>query len=274
MRILITAFFVLIGAAAGSAGAQPVVPEASRSAGSHTISVTGDAMIRVVPDEVRIVLDISGRGRDLVKVQRLVDDTAASMIAAAHNDFQIRREYLQTDHMVLSPTYLQCYNRPYPECDPTRIDYLSATKGLVVRLQDIDRFEALMGSLIARGAREGVTVEVLNVSFLTNDLRQHRDKARELAAKAAKEKAEAVAAALGAEIGDVISVNVDQGGWYHYSAYGSSWHRRSGHHGQMAQNVVQNFGGGGGGPSPDEEAGFAPGQINVTANIRAVFALK
>ncbi len=239
----------------------------------RTISVAGDAMIRVAPDEVRIVLDIIGRDRDLVKAQQSVDETVLSMVQAVQQEFAVKRDYIHTDHMALAPTYVDCDYRRHPDCDNTRVDFITATKGLVIRLQDLSLFEALMTALVARGNREGVTVQIVDVTFLTNQLREHRDHARELAAKAAREKADAVAAAMGAKVLRPLTINVEQANWYYYGSYGNgSYNRRRGGHAQMSQNVIQNFSAGG--ADPLQSAGFAPGQINVTANIRAVFEIE
>lgn len=239
----------------------------------RTISVSGDAMIRVAPDEVRIVLDVTGRDRDLVKAQQNVDETVASMVEAAQKEFSVKYDYIHTDHMALSPTYVDCDYRRFPDCDNTRVDFVTATRGLVIRLQNLEIFEQLMTGLVSRGNREGVTVEIVDVTFLTNDLRRHRDQARELAAKAAREKADAVAAAMGTKVLRPMTINVEQANWYYYGSYGNgSYNRRRGGHAQMSQNVIQNLGGGG--VDPQQAAGFAPGQINVTANIRAVFEIE
>jgi uncharacterized protein YggE len=239
----------------------------------RTISVAGDAMIRVAPDEVRIVLDVTGRDRDLVKAQQGVDETVTSMVEAAQQVFAIKHDYIHTDHMALSPTYVDCDYRRFPDCDNTRVDFVTATRGLVIRLQNLEIFEKLMTELVSRGNREGVTVEIVDVTFLTNDLRRHRDQARELAAKAAREKADAVAAAMGTKVLRPMTINVEQANWYYYGSYGNgSYNRRRGGHAQMSQNVIQNFSSGG--ADPLQAAGFAPGQINVTANIRAVFEIE
>jgi len=239
----------------------------------RTISVAGDAMIRVAPDEVRIVMDVMGRDRDLVKAQQSVDETITSMVHAVQQDYGIKRDYIHTDHMALSPTYVDCYSKHYPDCDNTRVDYITATKGLVIRLQNLDLFEPLMTGLVARGNREGITVQIVDVTFLTNQLREHRDNARELAAKAAREKADAVATAMGTKVLRPLTINVEQANWYYYGSYGNgSYNRSRGGHAQMSQNVIQNFNGGGG--NSLQSAGFAPGQINVTANIRAVFEIE
>jgi len=271
IKILAAVFVFAVMAAPAEAQLVTVTKEGQMP---RTISVSGDAMIRVAPDEVRIVLDVTGRDRDLVKAQQNVDETVASMVQAAQQEFSIKRDYIHTDHMALSPTYVDCDYRRYPDCDNTRVDFVTATRGLVIRLQALDIFEKLMSELVARGNREGVTVEIVDVTFLTNDLRRHRDHARELASKAAREKADAVSAAMGTKVLRPMTINVEQANWYYYGSYGNgSYNRRRGGHTQMSQNVVQNFGGGGG-VDPLQAAGFAPGQINVTANIRAVFEIE
>jgi uncharacterized protein len=110
--------------------------------------------------------------------------------------------------------------------------------------------------------------EVQDAQFYTSELRTYRDQAREMAMKAAGEKAQALAAAAGSQAGCVLSVQENT--WSHY--YGS-W--RGGRTGALwTQNAVQNTA-----PSPVEQAGsdespISLGQIAIQAQVSASYSLK
>jgi uncharacterized protein YggE len=104
---------------------------------------------------------------------------------------------------------------------------------------------------------------VHGVEFATTELRKHRDEARALAVRAAREKAVALAKELGLKPGRARSI-VEGGGGF-WSGYGS-WGGRGGGY---AQNVSQRS------ADPSEVTGtVAPGQIAVTAHVSVAFDLE
>jgi hypothetical protein len=70
-----------------------------------------------------------------------------------------------------------------------------------VTVRDLSKLDTLLQGLIAAGGNR-----IDSVEYETSDLRKYRDQARELAVKAAREKAQAMAHALGQEIGKAQSI--------------------------------------------------------------------
>ena len=105
---------------------------------------------------------------------------------------------------------------------------------------------------------------MVDVQFKTSQLRQYRDQARELAMKAAQEKARDLASAANAQPGCVLSIDEN-----HWSYYGNPW---SGRNQAMTQNVMQNA------PSsdqpPSDDGPISLGQIAVQAEVQVRFSLK
>jgi uncharacterized protein YggE len=103
---------------------------------------------------------------------------------------------------------------------------------------------------------------VQGVEFRTTELRQYRDQARDLAIKAAQEKATALTGAISRKVVRPQSIQEEYIGWS--SWYGSRWG------GSMSQNVIQNTSSSSA-PFGDETT-FAPGQISVRARVSVTFA--
>jgi uncharacterized protein YggE len=103
------------------------------------------------------------------------------------------------------------------------------------------------------------------VQFKTSQLRQYRDQARELAMKAAREKARDLADTASAQVGCVL--NVDESSW---SYYGNTW--QSGRYQPQAQNVMQNASGNA--QPPNDDGPISLGQIAVQAEVQVRFGLK
>ncbi len=227
------------------------IPAASQLISSpNTISTSGDAEVRVVPDEVVLNMGVETADRSL-RAAKSANDVAIqhALDVAAHHG--IPTKSVQTDFISIEPRYRR------DEVTGTLLGYV-VRKSLTIRLSDISKFEELFTDLLDAGVNV-----VHGIEFRTTELRKYRDQARALAIKAAREKAEALAATAGHAAGSTLSITENGGGWF--SPY-SSWWGRS--YGYAMQNVVQSDGAAG-----TTEATLAPGQITVTAHVGLTVAL-
>ncbi len=135
-------------------------------------------------------------------------------------------------------------------------------KRFVVTLDDPGNLEATLWSAVDRGA-----AAVLAVEFRTSELKRFRDQARALAMQAARDKAQKLAAELGAHVGKVQ--NITEESWGGYWDWWSSYMWSGGH--QMSQNVVAYAQSPG--ASQDTE-GTPLGEIPVSARVQVTFAIE
>jgi uncharacterized protein YggE len=217
------------------------------------ISVTGEAEIRVVPDEVLLTLGVETWNKDM-GIAKGQNDAIIARVFALADEYGIAPEHVQTDYVSIEPRY---YNGHYEERD--FIGYF-VHKTLVITLRDLDKFEDLFADALEAGVNY-----VHGIQFRTTELREHRDEARALAIRAAKEKAEALAGELGQAVGDPKMIQEVQSGWW--SGYNSWWGSRWGN--GMSQNVIQEMGAG----ALTGDGSLAPGQINITARVSVTFQL-
>lgn len=217
------------------------------------ISATGDAEVRVVPDEVILTLGVETWDKDLDLAKSQNDEIVARALALT-TAYGIEPQHVQTDYVSIEPRYRNGY---YDESD--FIGFF-VRKTIVITLKDISKFEDLLASALGAGVNH-----VQGIQFRTTDLRKYRDEARAMAIKAAQEKAVALAAELGQKVGDPHMIREERSGWW--SGYGAWWGSRWG--GAMAQNVIQEVGGN----ALTGESSVAPGQISVTAKVTASFEL-
>ncbi len=229
-------------------------PSVSPAHAANTISVTGDAAVMVVPDEVILILGIQTSDRDLL-IAKSENDAILKKLTALTQQLGIDPKYVQTDFIRIQPRYDDGY---------TQRNFVAyfVQKTVKITLKDITKFEELLtGALLA-----GVNY-VHGIDFRTTELRKYRDQARDLAIKAAREKAEALAGALDQQV--TRPTNIQENRLYWWSSYGSWW--SGGYGGAQSQNVVQNAGGA---PSGDDESSIALGQISVTASVTVTFELE
>lgn len=219
-----------------------------------TISITGDATVKVVPDEVVITLGVETRNVSL-DIAKEENDKRVKRVVAIAQSHGIEAKHIQTDFINIYPEY------EYRNSAVDRIVGYRVGKTIVITLHDIGEFDSLFSDVLELGANY-----VHGVEFRTTELRKYRDEARALAINAAREKAAALAAELGQSIGTPTYISENNTGWW--SSYGSWWGYRWG--GTMSQNVVQNAGLEG----FTTEDGVAPGQIRVNASVSVTFELR
>lgn len=218
------------------------------------ITVTGEAEIRVVPDEVILTLGIETWDKSLSIAKSRNDEIAKKLFALA-TTYSIDSKHIQTDYINIEPRYRDGY---YEQSD--FIGYF-VRKTVVITLRDLSQFEDLLADALAAGA-----THVQGIEFRTTELRKHRDQARTLAIRAAREKAEAMAAELGQKIGAPTAIREEPSGWF--SGYGAWWGSPWGN--SMTQNTIQETPG----ATSLSESSLAPGQINITARVTVSFELK
>lgn len=227
----------------------------AQNSDKRLITVTGNAEIRVVPDEVVLTLGVENRNKDLKKAKQ-ENDSIVQKIFKVALDSGIKEKYIQTDFFDIEPKY-----RDYDWEEEKFIGYF-VRKSIVLTLRDLSKFEDLLSKVLEAGANH-----VHGINFRTTELRKHKDKARSLAIKAAMEKAIALAKELNQEIGKPHNIDENSTGWWsdYRSRWGSRWSRG------LSQNVIQNV------SSPDSfesDGTIALGQINIKANVTVSFELK
>ena len=176
----LTKIAVAIAMLAGLAVAEEKTP-------SKFVRVTGTSEVKVVPD--RAIIEIGVEKQDpSASVAKHAEDAAARRILAALRANGIDEKDIQT-------TYLWLQQRSSYE-KKQRVYFFVAAQTMSVTVRDISKLDTLLEALVQAGGNR-----IDSIEYEISDLRKYRDQARELAVKAAREKAEALARALGQDIG-------------------------------------------------------------------------
>jgi len=227
---------VSLSLCAGAAHAQERNPP-------RLITVTGEAEVRVVPDEVVFDVTVETVNRDLKAAKAQTDERLKRLVELTRR-YDVAPQDVQTDYISVEPRY-----RSHNE---TRqfLGY-AVRKDLVFKLRDVSRAEAVLSEVM----ESGIT-RINDVDFRTSQLRKHRDEARAQAIRAAREKAVALTGEIGQRIGRAYSIEevVPSGN-------------------PAAQNVSSNaitFSG----ESEAASGTLAVGQISVSARVLVRFELE
>lgn len=220
------------------------------------ISVGGDAVVNVTPDRIVIGLGIETSDPEISAAKQKNDEIVKKTIAAIKG-FDIPDGDVQTEHSSLQP----CWNPDYPRV-PTKT-YI-ARSSLVVTVNDPAKAEELVASALQAGVNF-----IHGIDYQTTELKKYREQARDLALKAAKEKADKMAAALGQTVGDPIQIGEGYSGSPGcYSSNWWGWDRGSSRR-VLSQISVQEPAG-----RSDVPDTIALGQIAIRASVYVTFLLK
>jgi uncharacterized protein YggE len=189
----------------------------------------------------------------VLKTAKKENDERIKRTIAVARGFAVPSEAIQTDYIGIEPRYRD--NNAALEL----VGYV-VRRTVVIRLTEISKFESVLTDALDAGV-----THVHGVEFRTSELRKHRDAARTLALKAAREKAALLASELGHRTGEVLSIG--EASYGYFSSYGSWW---GGRYGMQSQNVVQSYGG----AALERDSALAPGQISIRVNVSVSFALE
>jgi uncharacterized protein YggE len=157
------------------------------------ITVTGEAEVNVIPDEVVFDVTVQTFNRDLRAAKTTTDEKVKGLLVLTRR-YGIAPEDVQTDYVKLEPRY--------KGNDEARLLLgYQVRKDLVFILRDVSKAEALLSDLL-----EGGITRLNSVRFQTSELRKVRDRARAMAITAAREKAIALTATIGQKIGKAYSI--------------------------------------------------------------------
>ncbi|HKP37953.1 MAG TPA: SIMPL domain-containing protein [Pyrinomonadaceae bacterium] len=115
------------------------------------ITVTGQAEVRVPPDEVLFTLAIENIDKDMLAANRKTDDSVRQVLALARKH-GVKPEDVQTSQISVQPKY----NTDDMEYEARRgvkrvlIGY-QVSKTVAIRLTDISRFDVLLADILTAG---------------------------------------------------------------------------------------------------------------------------
>lgn len=169
----------------------------------RVVRVVGTAEVKTVPDEVVIELGVEKQSVSAAQAKKAADAAARDILADLKKNGVVEKD-MQTTFLALRPQFN--YRKGM------RISYFVAEQTISFTVRDLSRLDSLLESLIKAGGNR-----IDSIRYEVSDLRKYRDEARDLAVKAAREKASALAKALGQEVGKAYSIEEVAQPRYEYS---------------------------------------------------------
>lgn len=225
---------------------------------SRSIQVSGTAVINVTPDRVLIQLGVQSNGSSAAKAEAANSQTIQRIVAALKK-LGVEQKDIVTDRYIIEPIY-----KDYSDLN---IKGYRINNVVAITLRDVNKVNKVLAAALENGANQ-----VLNTEFYLSDLRAYRDQAREMAMKAAREKASDLARAAGSDV--VCVLNINENSWSYFNGWG--WFGgNSSSRDLWTQNAAQNAAPPAGVEGALSDAGpISVGQISVRAEVSASLGLE
>ncbi|AWH75101.1 SIMPL domain-containing protein [Dokdonia sp. Dokd-P16] len=155
------------------------------------VNVTGEGIVKVIPDGVSIKVRVETQGKEAQQVKAENDQSIDKVIKFLRSQ-GIDSKYVQTEYINLNKNY--DYN--------SKTYNYNANQTLTIQLKDIKMYEGVMTGLLNSGINR-----IDNVQFTSSKMDALKADARIEAIKDAKDKATAYAEALGQTIGKAVQIS-------------------------------------------------------------------
>lgn len=155
------------------------------------VLVTGEGIVKVVPDQVIIKSRIEHEGSDAQEVKKLNDAVVDRVIKYLKSQ-DIAEKNIQTDYVNLNKNY-NYNNGTYT--------YV-ANQSISIKLEDLNNYEKIMSGLLQEGLNR-----IDGIEFKSSEIEKHTTEARRLAVLNARQKAIEYATPLDQSIGKAISIS-------------------------------------------------------------------
>lgn len=209
-----------------------------------TVTVSASSSVQLAPDKASVTFGVNTQKSTAAQAQESNAEAVQSVIAVL-TERGIEEKSIRTGNYSMYPRY------DYSSSGGSRIVGYTVCTTLTIQDQDIDSVGKLLSDCVAAGINS-----VDSVTFLCSTYDDAYNDALAQAVQAAREKAEALAAAAGKTVGEAVTVT-------------EGWQDTSARYTRQASNVAYD--------EAMEAAGklaFMPGESEITASVTVVYRMQ
>lgn len=211
----------------------------------RTFSSSGEAILRIQPDQIILNLGVENRGKEL-NATKDNNYQIINKVLKYCKEAGILEKYIQTDFIHISP-YFSYSN-------DIKIDYYSVEQNLTIVLEDISIYEKLITDLINIGINK-----VNKIDFRTTQFKTYKTQVLKMAIDAAKENAKYLTNQVGIQLGNII--NIGENVYYPEKSFTHN------NYANTSQNISSN-------EDLSEFPTLSKGMITIKANITLTYKIK
>jgi uncharacterized protein YggE len=158
---------------------------------SPYISVSGEGIVKVVPDQVLIKVRVENKGKSAKEVKDL-NDKAIDQVLKYAKSMGVEKKDINTEYINLNKNY---------DYQTKEYNYV-ANQSISILLKDLDKYTEFTQGLLNAGINR-----IDGVEFKSTSIEKHKTQARIASVKDAKKKADELASALGLTVGKAFYIN-------------------------------------------------------------------
>jgi len=213
----------------------------------NTLSVEGIATVKAMPDEIGVYLNIETKGETSSEAKDANSEILEKLVSALENQ-GFERSEIVTENYNIYPDYSWVNDK--------RIDNgFIATHSLkvIVNSEETEK----LGGIVDAGVDAGAGISYINFELSQESQNKYKAEAMKTAAQDAKVKAESVAEGFGKKVGKLVSVSVNDFGYYPWNVYSAT-----------SMDVREDAG-----LAKEAVTNIQPGEREVTARVSAVYKI-
>ncbi|MCX6750875.1 MAG: SIMPL domain-containing protein [Candidatus Pacearchaeota archaeon] len=215
-----------------------------------TVSATGISNIKVMPDLVTVYFSIETKGNTSSEATKanndIYDDLIEEIIIAGFEEEDVKTESFNV------------YPNTYWEKDKMKTEGYIANHQLRVELSSDEISE--VSSVIDAGVEAGAGISYINFELTQESQNKYKAQALKQASEDAMIKADAIASGVGKKVGELVSIQTSDFGYYPWNVYTAS----SGGAYREEDAII----------AKEAATNIQPGEEEVTASVTATFRLK
>ena len=239
-KIFLISILVVAALALSACGAVPV-QSAVQTVEGRTLSINGTGSVYVTPDMANINLGVLTEG-DVVKDATTESNRVIERIREVLAEYGVQEADVQTTNFSVYP--YNDFGFEGGEQAPTRY---RVDNSVNVRVRDISKLGEILDAVIEAGANS-----IYGIQFGVSDQESAYNQAMEAAVENAAERAEALAAASGTELGELKTITTYFGG---------------GGFPPMYMDAAAGIGGG-------ADVPLSPGAMEIRVEVTAIYAIQ
>ncbi len=190
LALLLAALLPLVFSASAQAFGKP-----------FRFSISGEGVVRAVPDMASISLSVQTRRKNAAEALRANTEAMRRVFNTLKERFRIAEKDMATSGLSITPVYETSRDDRGRPTGPPRLVGYDVGNRLSVRVRDLDQLGALIDAVVRDGANR-----LDGIAFGFSNRRALLDEARRKAVEDAMRKAKLYAEAVGFSLGPVVEV--------------------------------------------------------------------
>jgi uncharacterized protein YggE len=203
------------------------------------VSVTGEAKIKVVPDQATIIATVETKG-NVAKDVKKENDKQMEAVLSIIKKMNLAAADFRTQRVSLNPIF---------DYEKKKTTY-NANQSIEILLRDLSKYDELMEGIVGQGINR-----IDNVTFQSSKVAQYESEARKMAMKDAKLKAEDYVSVLGQKVGAAMIITDNSQNYHPQPVYA-----------RMKAMAMDE--------SVTTRETLAEGEITISANVSVSFILE